>query len=245
MEVKKIMYVLLFLLFMPRVINAQEYKVISEETKYFKTITTYSEYSLYGFNNNLSVTTEISEEEYNNAVIEDITTLGNGETETTYKMMTTSILANGSNYRYRNRLAWKNFPKVRSYDIIGIGFYPSVKLTGTPVFTQYYCPADSECITSTNNYIQTFSEGIGTSFKLPSGELTQLEQTFYFNVEKNVDATIIRQTAYGDYSHATKSISLTNSKKYSVGVSGIELNSSVEDYYDSINYATATWSGTW
>ena len=235
----------MFILIMPIVTKAEEFKIVSEDTKYYKTITTYNEINTCNFNNNLSLTIEVTEEEYNNANESDISLLATGYTETTYKKMTTSILSNGSYYRYKNRLVWKNMPKVRSYDIIGIGFLSTVKMKNSAIFEQYYCPENSSCVTSTSHNPQTFTNGAGTTFKLPTGTLTQLEQTYYFDVTKNTSSTLNGQTAYGDYSHATSTITLTNAKKYTVGTTGIVLNSSVTDYYDSITKATATWSGTW
>lgn len=243
---KRIKYLLfVVLLLIPVITNAHSFNVVSEETKYFRTITPYTDVSLCSVEDAFSLTTEISEEEYNNVDITDISLASSGYTETTYKKMTTSILSNGSYYRYKNRLVWKNMPKVRSYDIIGIGFLSTVRINGSAYFEQYYCPEYSSCVSSTSHNPQTFTNGAGTTFKLPSGTLTQLEQTYYFDVEKNTTATIISQAAYGDYSHATSSVSLTTGKKYIVGTNGIVLNSSVIDYYDSITKATANWSGSW
>ena len=42
-----------------------------------------------------------------------------------------------------------------------------------------------------------------------------------------------------------KTISYDNARKYVVSSGGIILNSSITNYYDSINTANATWSGTW
>ncbi len=65
-------------------------------------------------------------------------------------------------------------------------------------------------------------------------------------LKKNTTNTLITQKAYGDYSHATSSISLINAIKYTVNQSlGIVLNSSVANYYDSIDVAIASWNGTW
>lgn len=242
----KICYLMfMFLLVMPIVTKAEEFKIVSEDTKYYKTITTYNEFDLHSLNCNvITKTMEITEEEYNNSNTE-LLPLAAGTTETTYKKMTTSILSSGNYYRYQNRLVWKNFPKIRSYDIIGIGFLSTVKMKNSATFEQYYCPENSSCVTSTTHYPQTFSNGAGTTFKLPTGTLTQLEQTYYFDVQKNTTLTINTQYAYGDYSHATSTITLANAKKYTVGTTGIVLNSSVTDYYDSINKATAVWTGTW
>ena len=83
-------------------------------------------------------------------------------------------------------------------------------------------------------------------FYLPSGSLSSLKQTLEVEVEKtNSSSTIVEQVAVGDYSHATSSISYSNAKKFYVDVGGINLDSSIEGYYDSISAARATWTGTW
>ena len=81
---------------------------------------------------------------------------------------------------------------------------------------------------------------------MPSGNLNTLRETFYFDVEKNTNNTITTQKAYADYSHATSSVTLTNSQNYSVIQSGgIVLDTSISSYYDSMATAVATWTGSW
>jgi len=231
----------LFLL--PSVALAEEndFKVVSETTKYYKTETI-----LNGLNKNNSITYEISKEEYDS--VDDENMRSNPTTvETTYKSMTSTILANGSYYRYKNVLNWKKMPSTRSYDIIGIGFLQSVKVhSNTTYFNQYYCYSSGGCYTTTTNYPQIFVSGAGTSFALPTGSLSTLRETFYFDVEKNTTNTITLQYAFADYSHATTTVSLADSKKYSVVQSGgIFLNTSISGYYDSITTADSSWTGTW
>lgn len=55
----------------------------------------------------------------------EISLNGSGYTETNYKKMTTTILKNGTKYKYQVLLNWKLLPATRSYDIIGIGHYKS------------------------------------------------------------------------------------------------------------------------
>ena len=64
-------------------------------------------------------------------------------------------------------------------------------------------------------------------------------------MKKNVDATIIKQLAAGDYAHATKTITSNNALNATVATTGINLNSSISGYYDEISPATATWNGNW
>lgn len=222
-----------------------------ESTKYIKTVTHYTN-GLLQSNGDYNVADysrsyEVSEEEYNNAGDEAIITRDvYGVSETTYKRMTVSIAPNGSYYRYKNILYWKTIPAVRSYDIIGIGFYTNLKLHSGVNFIQEYCYNSGSCTSSTTNYPQVFTAGAGTTFKLPTGSLSTLKETIYFDMEKKTSATLYGLDAYGDYSHATSTISLNNAKKYTVVLSsGIVLDSSVTSYYDNIGIAHAYWSGTW
>jgi hypothetical protein len=223
-------------------VNAEE-DIVASSTKYYKTIS-YVGNNNMSFNNNISITYEITEEEYNNANISN-EPKNSSTIETTYKRMTTSITKNGSYYRYKNVLYWKNIPSTRSYDIIGIGHFSTVKVHGSTHFEQYYCLTSGPCYTTTTNYPQTFSVGAGTSFLLPPGNLSTLKQTFYFDVEKNTSLTIITQEAYGDYSHAITNVSLNNSKKYTVNYTGISLDGSIINSYDSINKAQVVLNETW
>lgn len=67
----------------------------------------------------------------------------------------------------------------------------------------------------------------------------------YFDVQKNTSSTIITQYAYGDYAHATKSVSLSKASDYMVTTGGINHSSDSITYYDEISTARATWSGSW
>ena len=243
--VKKILLCFVASLFLfPALVFAKEddFVILSENTKYYKT-ETYSE----GINKNKSITYEITKEEYDSVNVEEMLRSNPTTVNTTYKSMTSSISANGNYYRYKNVLNWKTMPSTRSYDIIGIGFLQSVKVhSNTTYFEQYYCYTGGSCYYSYSNTPQIFVSGAGTSFKLPSGNLNTLRQTFYFDVEKNTNNTIYSQYAYGDYSHATSTVSQSDATNYSVIQSGaIYLDSSIASYYDSIPTATASWSGSW
>ena len=251
MSKNNLMIAFLVVMFFPFTTSAlssdDEFYLIDQETKYFKTIEYLNDknsVSLYS-NSNFSKTYEITKEEYDSALDNNISPLGTGVINTTYKEMTTSISSNGNVYRYKNILNWKKMPATRSYDIIGIGYLGSVKAKTNISFSQRSCTSLTNCTTTTSGSIQKFSTGVGVSFKLPEGNISNLTQTIYFDVEKNTTSTVVRQTAYGDYSHATSSITYDNAKKYNVSGSGIILNTSIKSYYDEIDYAKATWSGSW
>lgn len=209
--------------------------------KYYKTI--------YNLNCNTgincSATTEVSAFEYETSDIILNSTMGNGQTETAYKKMTTSITKNGSYYRYKVVLNWKQIPSTRSYDIIAIGFDGSkVSYKNNINFEQYSCT--TVCTTTYTSYYHIFTNGVGTIFQLPTtSNLTTLRQTFSFNVKKAGNGTITSQKAYGDYAHAQIAVAQNDAQNYTVSTTGISLNNSIFNNYDDINPAIATWSGSW
>ena len=187
---------------------------------------------------------EITEDAYNNEVVMP---RGDGYIETTYKQMRTTISKVNSLYRYKVSLTWKQMPVTRSYDIIGIGFDPFVLINGNLVFSQNYCISTSCTSSSARNNSYQGSNGAGVSFKLPtSTSITTLSSYFYFNVEKyNDNDTITSMLAYGDYSHATSTISSGLATLYYVNQAGIMLSDSIRNYYDTMSTADAYWTGTW
>ena len=234
--------ILMSIIFMPT-INAAEVEEsnVFQTTKYYKTII--NNVSAYSISSSQPITIEVTKEEYDNC---DSALDTYAYVETIYKKITSTITSSGNYYKYTGTLTWKNIPSVRSYDIFGVGFYSSVKVKNNNFhFSQSYCLSSGNCYTSSTHYPQIFTSGVGTTFLLPSGNLTSLSATIYFDVEKNTTSTITSQLAAVDHSHATKSISLTNAKKYSVsGATGIVLNG-ISSYYDAINPAKAYWSGSW
>ena len=85
---------IMFMFLFPLIVyaNNEDYIVVSQSEKFFKTIIIRSINS----NRYIAIDTEISEDEFNNPV----ETIGNATIETAYKRMTTSILSNGSGFRY-------------------------------------------------------------------------------------------------------------------------------------------------
>ncbi len=53
------------------------------------------------------------------------------------------------------------------------------------------------------------------------------------------------QNAYGDYAHAIRTISESDANNYFVNSSGILLDSSIANYYDSMQTAIARWTSSW
>lgn len=242
-------FVLFVMMFIPTFVNAEELEVVAEKVTYYKTIVRENMFNTYSLNSDYDIeTVEITEEEYENFnPATAINPSASATVETTYKKMLTSINKNGSYYRYKNVLSWKNFPATRSYDIIGFGFQSKVELSSPLQFRQEYCTATGTCYTLTAHNPSVSLTGAGTAFKLPSGDLSMLTQTVYADMMKsNTSSTITSLYAYGDYSHAQQSVTLSQISSFGVyGSGGIDLPDSVMSKYDAINAATVLWQGTW
>ena len=216
----------------------------SETIEYYK-ITTVTQ------NGNTTSTSEIiTKDEYENGSQGPQTRASyDGVITTDYKVMRTNISQLSSvQYRYKVTLTWQNMPSKRSYDIIGLGFEPSkVQLNSTIHFQQQYTNSSGTSSTSVTCIQIEGSNGGSAVFKLPTGTMTALSSYMYYNVIKAADnITVTTMYAGGDYAHATSNISEANAQRHSVNhAGGIILEDAVEDYYDAIPVATASWYGTW
>ncbi len=227
-----------------------EFKVVAQTTKYYKTTSVLGNSDIMvaaEMNEVSSITVEISEEEYRNAPTEDGIS-PQTYTETSYKRLVSTIWQNAyDQFKYSATLTWKNMPATRSYDIMGLGFYASVKILGGESLKQNYCMKDGTCYTKTAgfyNYRGKF--GYGAMFQLPSGELSSLSQDIQVIVAKtDPNTTVIEQVCAADYSHAQKVISYNLAKEFAVGSDGIGLYASIDSYYDSMASAIAKWNGKW
>lgn len=255
MSFKKI--ILLLILLIPIFVSAEEDegRIVASEEKYYKTVTILNNSSVLqraNLGEMSSITTEITKEEYDNAPVENYSNARTSDdytdmtVETTYKKMKSTIREYYGDYRYKNVLTWKNIPSTRSYDIIAIGYYASVQPSGNVFFEQDYCTSSDSCYTTSSYYQYNGANGSAAVFYLPSGTLTSLEQSLRIDMVKtNSSATLVSQVAAADYAHATSSISYSNAKKFTVNIGGIQLNDSIEDYYDTISVARASWEGEW
>ena len=232
------------------------YQVVSETTKYMKTVNTYSnvvrdEYGNITSANLLnSESVEITKEEldkvdFSNTIVE---TRNSTTIETIYRRMTTDLEYVNGSYRYRNQVNWYNFPSVRSYDIIGIGHYSNVSMSGNPYFKLDYTTVSGAHMSSFFYLNQSFSNGDSATFLLPLPNLSALKITYYYNVAKNNPAnTITSQAIFGDYAHGIDT-SLTSAQAQNHIVSqngGIILDNSVYTKFDTNDEADVYWTGTW
>ena len=237
--------------------NEEDAVVVSEETKYSKTVTEYTNVVRDSYGNISSAdivssnTYEITEEEYNNADLEHAVVNRDWSTtvEAVYKSMTTTVLYVNGTYRYKNRINWLNFPSVRNFDIIGIGHYGNVTVSGSPYFLLEYVTASNQHLTGYFYYNQNFTYGSSATFNLPLENLVSMTVTYYYNVQKtNPNATITSQGAFGDYSHSLdSSLGLYDVVgHHTVNQSfGNVLDESIYNSFDNIDEAAVYWSGTW
>lgn len=245
------------LMFIPFFVSAEteEMELVATKTKYFKTTVVLSTSEVMrnsGLGEISSITTEITKEEYDNVDVNSESAANSSRdissniTETTYKELITNMYKRNDYYfRYHTTLNWKLIPSTRSYDIIGIGFYNTLEPSSI-YFEENYCRSSSECYQNTSYYRFIGLQGVGAMFKVPSGTLTELSQYIEFDVaKKNPNATITNQFAVGDYRHATSSIPYEDAKNFTITLSGVQLDSSIRNYYDTITPADAEWTGTW
>ena len=103
---------------------------------------------------------------------------------------------------------WKYVPKVKSYDVIG------AMLSNTSVYGDGYVTIFKFDGTNhvCNNYVKN-SDGIGCSYKLDSSATEE----FYTYMSFDVYAGGL---VYGSYQHATRTVTLSQSKNYSFNING-------------------------
>ena len=211
-------------------------KLVSQTTRYYKNVE-----PAYGTGYDI----EITEEEYKKLTKEP-TFSNKGIVNTTYKTIVSSIAQNGNKYRYNVSVAWKSMPSNRSYDIIGVGFSNQVYISSSVYFSFTYANAAGVYTTSTQYYNKkTLSTGGSAVYKLPSGTITALSASLYYDVSKNTSSTITNLAICGDYAHATSNVSANNVSDYSISIYGINLGTSLVGSYDAtpcaMEYASVNW----
>ena len=166
-----------------------------------------------------------------------------GIVENYWRSVATRITQIDSNYRYTVSTIWNTMPNERDYDVIAIGIPYEVIRSTYPTFTRHYCDYDG-CYNSNIAAIKTGDYGAGASFKVPSGTLTGLAATLYFDVTKYISGTITYQEFCGMYAHGTKT-TLTESRDYTIATGGIGFGASAVDKYVVMGCSYGTWTGTW
>lgn len=207
-------------------------KLLSQTTRYYKTIT-----STYGKSHDV----EVTKEEYDNSKNNNL----RGIVNTTYKTIISSIAQNGNKYRYTVTTSWKQMPSTHSFDIIGIGFDDDVYINSSVYFSYTYANSNGVYTTSTTYYNKkSTSSGGAAVYKIPDN-IVSLSATLYYDVSKDTSNTITLLTICGDYAHATSNVPQSNVSDYSIGISGINLGTSISAYYDAtpcaMEYAHVNW----
>ncbi|MCM1052679.1 MAG: hypothetical protein NC483_01700 [Ruminococcus sp.] len=101
---------------------------------------------------------------------------------------------------------WTTVPSIRSYDVMG-AYLENTSLVNNPVTT-----ISSTSGTRTSGEIQKFNNGFGVSLSLPiSGSSIVINQNFRVNKGGHV---------YASYQHATRVITLADSKNYTLSRNG-------------------------
>lgn len=121
-------------------------------------------------------------------------------------------------------LNWTSNPDLYSYDVIG-AYIEGTSFTSNPTTTV----ATSSSKTVVTDLKKT-SNGIGSSFKLPSGSNITINQLFRVNAGGHV---------YASYQHAISNSTLTKSKDYTFSKLGygnvFQFSNSSKGLYDAMN----------
>ena len=107
-------------------------------------------------------------------------------------------------------LNWLQNPSVRSYDVFAVRLSTGVSINGTIAFRQISYNGGNAIISTTGSK-QTFSNGQGVSFKLSTYSDLESSLTFYIS-----GGGIL----YSSYQHATSSVTLNQSKNYTISSLG-------------------------
>lgn len=207
--------------------------LLAKNEKYYKTV--------YTDLNGNSYSVEVPKEEYDNQP-----TMNARATVTTeYKQMVSMLSQNGSKFRYKVTLGWRSMPKIRSYDIIGVGFRDDVYIDSSVYFNYYWCKSSGDCYNESYYYDKKkTSTGGSAVFDFPDSAIS-LSATLYYDVSKDTTNTITYLSMCGDYAHATSNLSANNISDYYITINGLELESTIISKYDDIPCAISSWSGSW
>ena len=185
---------------------------------------------------NGTITTEVSKEEATNAAKNNIATKGTYYT-TSYKNIEISTTYVSNNKYYVHLVNdWLITPKVKSYDVIAMRVDDATIENGTQDGTQTYGSSGNYNLISysyngTNMVLS--SNGFGISMNL-----VDAATGFTCEIEAMVQSTSQWATVYGSYQHATTSLTLAQSKSYTISHNGygkvINFATAVQNYYDNM-----------
>lgn len=169
-----------------------------------------------------------------------------GYIATSARTITTTIVSVSDRYRYKVSVEWLQIPTNRSHDIIGIGIDTNVSIYSNLYFQQNFCYSTNNCYSSSAFTQKSTSTGASATYQLPSASVVSMNSYMYFSVVKNTTSTITQLNAYGDFAHATQTVSLNDAyNNHSINRGGIYLNSNISGSYSSLDTAKAVWTGSW
>ena len=158
-------------------------------------------------------------------ILEEDILLRSSYYSTTYKEI--RLIKNGN--FITASLVWLKNPQVRSYDVFAVRLTSGVSINGDIAFRQISHNAGTPIISTTGSK-QSFSNGKGVSFKLSIYNDLESYLTFY---------VLGSGTVYSSYQHAKTTVTLNQSKNYTISASGYGgttlFDSSVANKYDGMN----------
>ena len=230
----------------------------SEETKYYEiqeveNSDDISSYLLEDEDSNY-ITTELTEDEYFKRVAEqndEVTTFASSDTtKTSYRRLTTTVSKiNKTTARIHSKFIWDKMPATRSHDVLST----SIKAEFTPVPGSNYAQqlwaysrpntggglhGDNASYKSSSSKWNKKAAGYGVKMNLKNNgsnyRVNQLEGYAYYNVKR--DSSVIPKyvNAYGNYSHAKKSVSPSFSYGISFGGPSLSWSGISSKSFDTI-----------
>lgn len=225
-----------------------EVEIKNTETKYFMETTMYD---VTGESIN-SISKEITEEEYLNRKdnTSNISTRGSVALETTmkYLKLDTYKYANSTTATITVRLSWSSIPKTKSYDVIAARWTMN---SGASFNNISYYGMQLVNPESTNQESQIYSQGGSNSVQTNNG--VGISMNIFDNAQHELNNDLyISGTLTGNgqvsaaYQHATKNVTLAQSKSYSFSANGLGgvlyySNATIRGYYDGMGGVKTTF----
>lgn len=140
--------------------------------------------------------------------------------ETNSKEVAIYYVREGGKYAIHVSNTWKSNPKYHSFDILGARWDNFKQISNYSV-SGTQTPLSGSSIeyneTSSGDHIKKFNYGSGLSQNL----IDNVTPLINFMKIKSEDGSDFGTNVYGTYQHASKNISLTNSKSYTVDSTGL------------------------
>lgn len=154
------------------------------------------------------------------------------EYETASKTMVLQHYNAGSQTISTLLVNWKNTPSVKSYDVIGFRYGRNVNFESISAHQRYDGDRIYYSMDGTN--MKRTSNGIGISMNLVD---SASDFSLFFQVRITKQNSLV--PVYASYQHATRNVSLANSKDYTFNSSGLggvfKFNSNtIAGYYDNM-----------